>query len=205
MPEQEFKLEITDKSVLVRLNVPGRARFYALAFFAGVATLLLCVLLFLPGKHGRPSMWHVLSTSSVGSTDFLIPFFLLLLGAPLLMVVLPRRYVMLAYPSDPTFRCDRSTLSVSKVRWLDVNNNHWDTCSFPLAEVRGVRYQVIAQFRTGAVYGLRFAVSGETLRVLPGLKPKDAERVLTALKIFGADVPDDPELQRKLKEDSSHD
>lgn len=203
MPEQEFQLEITDQSAFVRLTVSGKTRFFALAFFACVSALVLSAILFLPGKHGRPSMWHDLSTSSVGSADFLIPFFLLLLGFPLLIIVLPRRYVMLAYPSGETFRCDRSTLSIAKVRWLDVRNNHWNTCSFPLAEVREIRYGAIAQLKGGAVYGLRFVAGGKNCRVLPGLKPRDAERLLTALKTFGADVSEDPVLQQKPKEDAS--
>ena len=167
MPKKEFQLEITDQIAFVRLTVSGKTRFFALAFFAGVSTLVLSAMLFLPGKQGRPSMWHDLSTSSVGSANFLIPSLLLLLGFPLLMVVLPRRYVVLAYPSDEIFRCDRSILSIAKVRWFDVHNNHWNTCSFPLAEVREIRYGAIAQLKGGSVYGLRFIAGGKTCRVLP--------------------------------------
>lgn len=55
----------------------------------------------------------------------------------------------------------------------------------------------------GTVYGLRSIAGGKTRRVLPGLNPRDAEKILVVLKTFGADVPDDPVLPRKLKEDSS--
>lgn len=201
MPE-EFHLEVTNQSAYVRLNVLGRARFYALAFFASLTALAICALLFLPGKRGSPSIWHGLSTSSVGSADFLFPFFLLL-SLPPFMLIMTKRYVRLAYPSDETFHADRSTLSISRARWLDTHNNHWDTCSFTLAEVRDIRYKAIASLRGTSIYGLRFIAGGKTRRVLPGLKPRDAEKILAALKAFGADVPDDPVLQRKLKEECS--
>ncbi len=89
------------------------------------------------------------------------------------------------------------------MRWLDVHNNHWDTFSFPLAEVREIRYQAIARLKGNPVYGLRFIAGGKTWRVLPGLKARDGEKILVALKTFGADVPDDPVVQSKLKEDDS--
>ena len=98
MPGQEFHLEVTNQSVYVRLDVSTQSaetRSYALAFFVGFTVLGLCALLFLPGKHGRKSMWHGLSTSSVGSAEFLFPLFLLL-GFPLVMVVGTKRYVMSA-------------------------------------------------------------------------------------------------------------
>ena len=205
MPEPEFHLEVTNQTVFVRLDVStqsGRTRFYALAFFAGVTAIAMCALLFSPGKHGSPSMWHNLSTSPIRSTDFLVPFFLVL-TLPLLMGVLTRRYVILAYPSDETFSCDRSTLSIARVRWLDVHNKQWDTRSFSLAEVRDIRYRAIASLRGNTIYGLRFIAGEKTQRILPGLEPRDAEKILMALKSFGAEIPDDPLLSRRLKEDIS--
>jgi hypothetical protein len=198
MPEQQFHIETTNQSIYVQMNA-GRTRFYALSFFTGFVVLAICALLFLPGKHGSPGMWHALSTSSTGSADFLIPLFLLL-SFPVFMVATTKRYVMLACPSDETFRCDRSTLSISRVRWLDVRNNRWDTRSYPLAEVRGIRYKVITRLKGGSIYGLRFEAGGKTQRILPGLKPCDAESVLVTLKALGADVPDDPLVPGKPKE-----
>jgi hypothetical protein len=51
-----------------------------------------------------------------------------------------------------------------------------------------------------SIYGLRLRAGGRTLRILPWLKPADAERILLALRSFGADVPDDPAVPSKLKE-----
>jgi hypothetical protein len=200
MPDQQFHTEATNQSVCVRMDT-GKTRFYALAFFAGFTALAICALLFLPGKHGNPGMWHDLSTSSVGSADFWVPL-VLLLSIPVFVVVTTKRYVMLAYPSDEIFRCDLSTLSVSRVRWLDVRNSHWDTHSYSLAEVREIRYVVVTRLRGNSICGLRLDASGKTQRILPGLKPRDAEKLLMTLKAFGADVPDDPPVPSKLKEDT---
>jgi hypothetical protein len=63
-----------------------------------------------------------------------------------------------------------------------------------------MRYQAIASARGVSIYGLRFNAGGRTERVLPGLKPREADKILKALKAFGADVPDDPTLSRKLAE-----
>lgn len=202
MPEPEFHLEITDQSVLVRLNASGNRRFFGLLFFAGLTLLLMCVLLFVPAKHGRRSMWHDLSTSSLGSEGFLVPIFLVL-SVPILMGILLGRYTKFAFPSNESFSCDRSTLTVARVRWFDIHNNDWDTHSYQLAEVRELRYRTVARAKGTSIYGLRFIARGKTQRVLPGLAPRDADRILMAIRAFGADVPNDPLLAEKLTEDSS--
>jgi hypothetical protein len=43
-----------------------------------------CALLFLPGKHNRPSMWHDMSSATIGSSDFLFPLGILIVGGGLL-------------------------------------------------------------------------------------------------------------------------
>lgn len=192
MPDQKIHLDITNDSVSVRLNGDsGKTRLYALAFFSALTVLGICLLLFLPGKNGGPSIWHNRSASY----DLVLTF-------PLFMFVLTKRYVRLAYASDETFRCDRSTLSIARVRWLDFHDSHWDSSSFALAEVREIKYRVLTSMRGTSIYGLRLKAGGKTLRILPWLKPSDAERILLALKSWGADVPDDPVVPSKLKEDN---
>jgi hypothetical protein len=201
MAGQQFHVEATNQEVSVRMDA-GRTRFYALSFFVTFTILVICALLFLPGKRGHPSMWQDLSTSSVASAYFWVKSFLLL-SFPVFMVLTTKRYVRLAYPSDEAFRCDRSTLSISRVRWLDVRNRHWDTHSYSLADVREIRYAVVTRLRGYSIYGLRFDVRGKTQKILPDLKPSDAEKALIALKAFGADVPADPLVPSKPKEDTS--
>jgi hypothetical protein len=206
MAEQKFQIDIDDRSVRVRLNVSEfspHGRFYWCISFIALGALGMCGVLFLPGKHGNPSMWHDLSSSPVDSGNFMFGV-ALLLGMGLLMVLLLWRYTLSAYPSDETFQCDRSMLTVSKVRWLDFKNEHWDTRSYAVAEIATMRYRAIATARGMSIYGLRFIAGGRKQRVLPGLKPSEADKILKALKVLGVDVPDDPKLPKRLAEEAEN-
>ena len=57
------------------------------------------------------------------------------------------------------------------------------------------------RLRGYSIYGIRFKARGKIRRVLPGLKPRDAEKLLLQLKTFGADVPDPPVVSSELKDD----
>jgi hypothetical protein len=146
----------------------------------------MCLLVFAPNKHGD-RMWHDFATHPVNSPGFIVPLFILL-GCSALMVLVSWRYVVMAYPSDETFYCDRSTLTVAKVRWLDAHNRDWWTRSYPLGSISGIKYKVLATTKGSAVYGLRFKAEGRIERVLPGLGTRDAGRILRAVKAFGVDV-----------------
>ncbi|HSR07995.1 MAG TPA: hypothetical protein VLM42_12650 [Bryobacteraceae bacterium] len=203
MAEQAFEIDITDQSVNVRLDVSTaspRTRFYWCIFFIALGALGICLLLVRPGSHGDPSMWHDLSTSPVDSGNFLVPL-VLVLSFPVFVGLISWRWVVMAYPSDESFHCDRSTLTISRVRWLDIHNKDWETRSYPLADIEKIRYQALASAKGSSIYGLRFLAGGKTQRVLPGITPRQADKVLKALKALGADVSDDPEFSKRLEED----
>src|ERR1035437_4761206 len=171
MANQNLQIDIDDQSLSVRLNVseysPHR-RFYACILYIALGALGICVLLFAPQGHGDPSMWHDLSTYPVDSGTFIVGL-VILVGTPVLIFLLLRRYIIFANPSDETFRCDRATVTVSRVRRLDFNNKDWDTRSYTLGEIGNLRYEAIAEAKWVSIYGLRFSAGGETQRVLPGL------------------------------------
>jgi Zn-dependent protease with chaperone function len=192
MSKSEFEIVIANNSVDVRLNVSPKTRFYALLFFIGFTALLMCLLLFGPGKHGNPSMWQGLSSSPANSGGFIFPL-VIVLSFPLLMTLFSWRYVLAAYPSNQTVHCDRSTLTVSKVRWFDIHNNDWNIHSYQLADIVRVRYQSVGREKSASIYGLRLTAGGKKLRILPGLEATDAARILEAFKSLGVDVDDDPE------------
>jgi hypothetical protein len=196
MADQEFTVDITDQSVGVRLDVSRRSprtRFYWCGFYIA---FLICAILFLPGKHGGSGLWH---DSSEDFTTKLV----ILLSVVGLTGLYAWRWVVSASPSDERFHCDRSTVTLSRVRWLDIHNKNWHTRSYPLADIKNIRYQAVGSIggQGGSIYGLRFLAGGKTQRVLPGITPRQADKVLKALKAFGADVPDDPEFSKKLEED----
>lgn len=190
MANPDFHIEISDQAVSVRLDASTKSphgRLYALIFHAALVALLMCGLLFLPGKHGNPSMYHDMSVNSVGSGRFVFPLALLLI-TPFFMALLTWRYVVYAYPSDETFHCDRSTLTISKVRWLDFHNKEWETRFYRLGEIENMRYKALARSKNASVYGIRFTARGETERILPGLNTHQAGKILKALGTFGVDV-----------------
>ena len=166
--EADFEIEVTNQSVKVRLNASEKAprgRFYWGVFFVGLWIAALCLLMFSNGKHGQSGMWRDFATHPVNSQGFIVPL-LIVLGVSALMVLISWRYVVMAYPSDETFYCDRSTLTISKVRWLDIRNRDWRTHSYPLDEIRGIKYQAVARAKGRAIYGR-----------LPRLPPSPAEPI----------------------------
>jgi hypothetical protein len=176
----DFEIEVTTQSLKVRLNASEkspRGRFYWLASFIALWIVVLSLLVFAPGKHGQPGMWHDFATHPVNSQGFMVPM-VILLGASVLMMLLSWRYVVMAYPSDEIFYCDRSTLTLSKVRWLDIHNKDWRTRSYRLDAITGIRYEAVATAKGGAVHGLRFNAAGRSERVLPGLGTRDAGKIL---------------------------
>jgi len=204
MADPNLQIDIEDQSVSVRLDISKYSphqRFYACIFYIALGALLICVLLFAPLLHGEPSMWRDLSTYPVDSGMFIVAL-AILFGTPLLMFLLLRRYMIFANPSDETFRCDRTALTISRLRWLDFSNTHWDTRSYTLGEIGNLRYQAIAYAKNASIYGLRFNAGGGTQRVLPGLNPRDADKILKALKAFGVDTTYDPKLLKILAEDA---
>ena len=196
MSKPDFNVEINDRLVSVQLNgVSPRRRFYTLIFwFVALPALATCALLFLPGKHGNPSIWRDLSPQPV-----LLSIASLVAFGFILLVIW--NYTLSAYPSDETFRCDGATLTVSKVRWFDFHNNdNWKTRSYALAEIETMRYKAIASAKGSAIYGIWFKAAANSESVLPGLGPREADQILKAVKALGVNVPDDPKLSRKLAE-----
>jgi len=201
MPEKEFDIVITENSVDVRHDVSSESpkrRFYAGLFFLMLIILGACVLVLLPGKHGRPNMWHSLSSSPIDSADFIVPLSLVLIFV-IWMSYVGTRWLLAAYPSDEALHCDRSTLTVSKVPWLDAGNTRWITRSYPLMDISRIRFGVIASAKGSHIYGIRFLAAGKKQKVLPGLEAPEAAEILKALTTLGADVVDDPKLSKKVE------
>jgi hypothetical protein len=186
----EFQIAITGQSVNVRLNASvksPRGRFYWAAFFLALWIAAVCLIIFSKGKHGEPGMWHDFATNPVNSSGFIIPL-LIIVGCSALFALLSWRYVVMAYPSDETFYCDRSTLTISKVFWLDIHNKDWRVRSYPIEWITDLKYRSVATAKGGAVYGLRFEAGGRSERVLPGLGTHDAGKILKAVKALGVDT-----------------
>ena len=143
-------------------------------------------------------MWHDLASAPADSSGFLVPviglvFFIGLFGWQ------GFRYARAAWASDETFHCDREAITISRIPWLNFSNRIWRTYTYPLTEVSAIRFAVIASAKGRQFWGLRFRADGRKW-VLPGLEAPEAKTILAGLKALGADVPDDPQLDKRIKQ-----
>jgi len=201
MPRGDFSISITQDAVDVKYTPSAtspRGKLFGFVFTIIVLLLLACAVLFLPGKNGRPSMWHNLAEAPSGSADFLGP----VIGLGLFLGLFGWqgiRYARAAWASDETFHCDRAAITISRVPWLDFSDHTWRTHTYPLTEVSKIRYAVIASAKGRQFWGLRFRAHGRKW-ALPGLEAPEAKAILVGLKNLGADVPDDPKLDKRIKQ-----
>jgi hypothetical protein len=199
MAHTDFSISITDKSVDVRYTPSvsePRGKLFGFIFTICILVVLACALLFLPGKHGNPSMWHDLANAPSDSSVVFAIGFTLFIG---LFGWQGFRYARAAWASDETFHCDREAITISRIPWLDFSNRTWRTYTYPLTDVSGIRFAVIASAKGRSFWGLRFRAHGRRW-ALPGLEAPEAKPILTALRTLGADVPDDPNLDKRIKQ-----
>ncbi len=200
MAHSDFSISITDKAVDVSYTPSTsepRGKLFGFIFTIATLIVLTCALLFLPGKHGNPSMWHDLTNASSGSSVVFVPIGLMLFAG--LFGWQGFRYARAAWASDETFHCDRESITIKRIPWLDFSNRTWRTYTYPLSEVSGIRFAVIASAKGRAFWGLRFRAHGRKW-ALPGLEAPEAKKILTELRTLGADVPGDPKLDKRIKE-----
>jgi hypothetical protein len=201
MAHSDFSISITDSAVDVRYTPSvsePHGKEYGFVFILVTNTLVACAVLFIPGKHGNPSMWQDLAKASLGSMSFWWPIVFLAIFIALLGWW-GIRYARAAWASDETFHCDREAITISRIPWLDFSNRKWRTNKYPLSEVSAIRFAVIASAKGAQYWGLRFKANGRKW-ALPGLEAPEAETILAGLRALGADAPDDPSLEKRIQE-----
>jgi len=200
MAHTDFSISITDKAVEVRYSPSAsqpRGKLLGLGCMIGMPIVLACAVLFLPGKYENPSMWHNWVNASYGSAGFWGPIILLTLLVGF-AGVWSFYYARVAWASDEIFHCDSEAITISRVPWFDFSNRSWRTYTYPLAEVNAIRFAAIVSGRY-AIWGIRFRSHGRKW-ALPGLAAPEAKPILVALKKYGADVPEDPKLEKRIRE-----
>jgi len=201
MAHSDFSISVTDKAVDVRYTPSAsepRGKLFGFVFIICTLVVMVCAVLFLPGRHGNPSMWHDLASAPSSSSDFLVP----VIGLAIFTGLFGWqgfRYARAAWASDEMFHCDREAITISRIPWLDFSSRTWRTYTYPLTEVSAIRFAVIASAKGRSFWGLRFLAHGRKW-ALPGLEAPEAKNILTGLKALGADVPDDPNLDKRIKE-----
>ncbi len=202
MPSNDFNISIKPDSVEVELNPSASSPYAKLGgaiFSVSMVILVLCALLFLPGKHNQPGMWHDMSNASIDSSDFLVPLTILLLGG-VFIGWMGFRWSAAAWPSDETLRCDHTTLTTSRVPYLNFRNRKWKKKSYLVSDIKNLRFAVYASAKGSSIYGLRFRSDDGGHKILPGLEAPEAKEILTALQHLGVDVVLDDKLQKKAGE-----
>lgn len=200
MAHSDFSISISETAVDVSYTPSEReprGKLFGLIFTISMLVLMACAVLFLPGKHGDPSMWHDLTSDPPAS----LMLFILVVIVPLIGLFSWQgfRYARAAWASDEIFHCDRAGITIRRIPWLDFSNRTWRTYTYPLSEVSAIRFAVIASAKGRAFWGLRFRAHGRKW-ALPGLEAPEAKEILAGLKALGADVPDDPKLDKRIKE-----
>ena len=126
MAHNDFSISINDKAVDVSYTPSvsePRGKLFGFIFTISMLVLIACAVLFLPGKHGNPSMWHDLTSAPSDSFVIFTPIGLLLFVA--LFGWQGFRYARAAWASDETFHCDREAIHIRCISWPDSSNRGW--------------------------------------------------------------------------------
>jgi hypothetical protein len=110
------------------------------------------------------------------------------------------RWSTAAWPSNENLRCDHTTLTISRIPYLDFGNRTWKTKSYALRDIEKFRFAVYASAKGSSIYGFRFYGGDREHKILPGLEAPEAQNILKALQSFGVDVVVDDKLEKKVKE-----
>jgi len=199
-PVPTFKIDIQTGSVDVRLDAATaspRRRFFIGAFCLILVLFVDGVGIFGRAKSGGPTLAQDVARGALNSPSFLI-FAAIMIGWHIVLFFILRRSLQGFYPVNETFHCDASTLTISKVKWFDTTNTQWSSRTFPIGRIVQVRFATIASDRYRSVSGLRFRVDGEKFKVLPGLQPRQANKILDALQDLGVDIKETYRSKKRM-------
>jgi hypothetical protein len=202
MASNDINISIKPDLVEVQLSPSAsspHAKLGGAIFSVIMVILVLCALIFLPGKHSQQTMWRDMSNAPIDSSAFLVPLTGLILGC-VFMGWTGFRWSAAGWPSDETLRCDHTTLTISRVPYLDFRNRKWKTKSYLVSDIKNLRFAVYASAKGSSIYGLRFRSDDGGHKILPGLEAPEAKDILTALQHLGVDVVLDDKLQKKAGE-----
>lgn len=147
-------------------------------------------------RGGGPGIWMLLARSHPGSSDFypnLVGGLLALAVAAFALAVGIRYCLQFA----ETLRCDRTTLTWSRIPWVSFGNR-WITRSIPLAEVVGASYAVV--YRSKGIYGIVLETYDENWKAFWQIEPPEANRILAGLRRLGVKVHHDSQMRLLIRE-----
>jgi hypothetical protein len=198
MRASNYRIQVAADSVEVECDDPYQSTRTSRFLFGGLN--IACALFLLYGScfaHGRnPSLWMMLADSRPGSPGFAFhvidAVFVVLLV--LLFLLVGIRYFL---PFGERLRCDRSTLTWSKIPWMSLGNR-WVTHSIPLPEAVRASYGIV--YKSKGVYGIVLDTYDEAWKLFWGIESPEANRILRGLKGLGVNVLHDPEMRESIRE-----
>lgn len=138
-----------------------------------------------------------MSNATIESGSFLVPLGILTVGGGL-VAWMGFRWSAAAWPSDENFHCDHTTLTITRIPYLDFSDRTWKTKSYALRDIENFRFAIYASAKNSSIYGFRFNANGSRYKILPGLEAPEARDILKGLQRFGVDVVLDEKLQKKV-------
>jgi hypothetical protein len=185
-------IDIVVEPGLVRVNFDTISTFPHKRFYVGLACLVFivvadCAIFFSGGKHGATSLWQDMHAYPIDSSRILFPLAIIVIPSVLLCWHISR-VVAIAYPGAEKLECNRTTLTISRIRWLDWENKDWISESYQLNDVSRLRFGVIVSGRGNSTYGLLFRAAGRNYRLFPKLTTHEVGKILAGLEALGADT-----------------
>jgi len=204
MPGEGFDISVTASEVQVKQD--GSLQSGGSRGAAGVFSILGAAYLFVftvvIDKHGRPGLWHDLTTTP--RTSFFYYFSLIFfIGVCIFSGYLVLIGIRLFFPAGEELQCDRTTFTYSMIPWVSLGGR-WKRRSFPVADVSELMYGVIksssSDKNTPDVYGLSFYVGRKEYKILAGLEAPDADDILKKLRTFGVDVIINQDMSKLIEQ-----
>jgi len=190
MPKGTIDIVVEPGSVRVHydaINKSPHGRFYVgLACLLSIIALS-CAIFLLGGKQGETSLWQDMHAYPMSSPRIYWPL-AILVAFGVLFGWHMTRVVAILYPGAEKLECDATTLMVSRIRWLDWENEEWISESYKLSDVTRIRFGVIVSGRGSSTYGLLFGAAGRTYKLFPKLTSREAGKILAGVEALGAET-----------------
>jgi len=87
-------------------------------------------------------------------------------------------------------RCTNEDLSIINLDF----GYAWRRRTFLKPDIKGIEFAPLGFSKYGAVAGLRFNAAGKQIKLLRGLRPVEAQKILTKLSALGFDTGTDPAM-----------
>ena len=201
MIQQGYEIDISSDSVELKhdgTTTPLDERIVPGLLLCGFSVVMLGAMLFLPGKHGHPSVWDDLHTYHWPSGGFQSALVEGMVQATLFGCTFLLGFRQF-FPSGEELHCDRSTFMIAKIPWYNLVGR-WHKETIPTSSVSELTYALVSSRRGGDIYGLSFYANSKEKKIFRGIQAPEADKVIKGLKNLGVNVIEDQDIQSKVEQ-----